>query len=139
MVQEKTLSTDPEKDKIRAVITEEMQAIINKYGNKDRQGYIFEFLTDGLSPLQERMIIQNLIHCVNRRMKKIGKALGYGDITSYWARHTFASISRRNDVKLFAISKSLGHKNLATTQVYLDSLSDDELIENAAKMPRRKI
>jgi integrase len=134
----KTIDTDKEKIKIRALITEEMQDVINKYGNRDKKGYIFPYITAGLSPLQERMIIQNLIHCINKRMKMIGKALGYGDITTYWARHTFASISRRNKVSLFAISKSMGHKKLTTTDVYLDSLSDDELIENAAKMPRRK-
>lgn len=134
----KTIDTDSRKIKIRAMMTEEMQDIINKYGNRDRKGYIFPYLITGLSPLQERMIIQNLIHTINKRMKRIGKALGYGDITTYWARHTFASISRRNEVTLFAISKSMGHKNLSTTQIYLDDLSDDELKENAAKMPRRK-
>jgi len=134
----KTIDTDKKKIKIRALITEEMQDIIDKYGNKDKTGYIFPYLTTGLTPLQERMIIQNLIHCINKRMKMIGKALCIGPITTYWSRHTFASISRRRDVSLFAISKSMGHKNLATTQIYLDTLADEELIENAAKMPRRK-
>lgn len=134
----KTIDSDKKKIKIRALITQEMQDIINKYGSNDKKGYIFQYLSEGLTPLQERMIIQNLIHCINRRMKMIGKALGYGDITTYWARHTFASISRRKDVSLFAISKSMGHKNLATTQIYLDTLADEELIENAAKLPKRQ-
>lgn len=137
----KTINQDKKKIKIRAFITEEMHLIIDKYGNPDHKpnNYIFPYLRSGLSPFEERMIIQNLIHTINKRMKKIGKALGYGNITTYWARHTFASISRRKDVKLFAISKSLGHKNLATTEIYLDSLSDDELIKNAAKLPRRNL
>lgn len=135
----KTITTDPEKYKIRAIITDEMRSIIEKYGNPGQRAsdYIFPYLTNGLTPVAERMIIQNVIHLINKKMKKIGRALGYGDITTYWARHTWASISRREGVSLFSISKGMGHKNLATTQVYLDSLSDDELIENAAKLPRR--
>jgi len=135
----KTINRDKEKSKIRAAITEEMQMIINKYGNKNRHShdYIFPYLINGLSPIQERMIIQNVTHTINKKMKAIGRALGIGDITTYWSRHTWASISRHEGVSLFGISKGMGHKNLTTTQIYLDSLSDDELMENAAKLPRR--
>jgi hypothetical protein len=31
----------------------------------------------------------------------------------------------------------MGHSTLKTTQIYLDSLSDDELNSNAALLPRR--
>jgi len=137
----KTISNDKKKIEIRAFITEEMRMIIDCWSNPDKRpsNYIFPYLSHGLSPTEERMIIQDTIHTINKKMKMIGRALGIGDITTYWARHTFASISRRNDVSLFAISKSMGHKNLATTQIYLDSLSDDELLENTRKLPRRKI
>jgi len=133
----KTKDRDKLKAKIRAAITEEMQAIIYRYGNRDKRGYIFPYLTIGLTPTQERMIIQNVTHTINKKMKKIGQALGYGDITTYWARHTWASISRREGVSTFSISKGMGHKNLSTTEIYLDSLSDEEINENAAKLPRR--
>lgn len=137
----KTISTDKRKIEIRAFITEEMKMIMDRWGNPDKRpsNYIFPILTHGLSPLEERMIIQNTIHTINKKMTAIGRALNIGDITTYWARHSFASISRYKEVSLFAISKSLGHKSLSTTQIYLDSLSDDELIKNAAKMPRRSI
>jgi len=135
----KTKDTGKKKIIIKAIITEEMQQIITKWGNPDHRShnYIFPYLRQGLSPLEERMIIQNLIHTVNKRMTKIGQALEYGDITTYWARHSWASISRHKEISLFSISKGMGHKNLSTTQIYLDSLSDDELKENSLKMPRR--
>lgn len=135
----KTISQDKKKIEIRAFITEEMRMIIDKYGNSDKRptNYIFPYLTHDLSPTEKRMIIQNIIHLINKKMTAIGKALNIGNITTYWSRHSFASISRTKDVSLFAISKSLGHKSLSTTQIYLNSLSDEELITNAAKMPRR--
>jgi integrase/recombinase XerD len=136
---EKTIHIDREKRKIRAIITEEMQMIIDKYGNPDRNpsNYIFPYLSAKLTPVQERKIIQNVTHNINKKMHRIGKALGYGDITTYWTRHSWASISRKEGASVFSISKGMGHKNLKTTEIYLDSLSDDELIENAAKLPRR--
>ena len=135
----KTIDRDKEKKKIRAVITEEMQIIINKYGNPDKKpsNYIFPYLTNGFTPIAERMMIQNVTHTINKKMKKIGQALGYGDITTYWSRHSWASISRHEGVSLFGISKGMGHKDISTTQIYLDSLSDDELLINASKLPRR--
>ena len=136
---EKTIHQDKEKQKIRAVITEEMKQIIERYGNPDHKpgNYIFPYLSDKLTPIEERKIIQNVTHNINKKMHKIGQALGYGDITTYWTRHSWASISRTEGISTFAISKGMGHKNLKTTEIYLDSLSDDELIENAAKLPRR--
>ena len=136
---EKTIHQDKEKRKIRAVITEEMKLIIDKHGNPDHKpgNYIFPYLRDKLTPIEERKIIQNVTHNINKKMHKIGQALGYGVITTYWTRHSWASISRREGASVFSISKGMGHKNLKTTEIYLDSLSDDELIENAAKLPRR--
>jgi integrase len=136
---EKTIHQDKEKRKIRAIITEEMRQIIDKYGNPDHKpgNFIFPYLRDKLTPLEERKIIQNVTHLINKKMHKIGRALGYGDITTYWTRHSWASISRKEGISTFAISKGMGHKNLKTTEIYLDSLSDDELELNAAKLPRR--
>lgn len=136
---EKTIHQDKEKRKIRAVITEEMKLIIDKYGNPDRKpgNYIFPYLRDKLTPIEERKIIQNVTHLINKKMHKIGQALEIGDITTYWTRHSWASISRKEGISTFAISKGMGHKNLKTTEIYLDSLSDDELVLNAAKLPRR--
>ncbi len=136
---EKTIHQDKEKRKIRAIITEEMEQIIVKYGNPDHKpgNYIFPYLRDKLTPVEERKIIQNVTHLINKKMHKIGQALGYGDITTYWTRHSWASISRKEGISTFAISKGMGHKNLKTTEIYLDSLSDDELELNAAKLPRR--
>lgn len=137
----KTASTDREKMKIRAFVRPEMADILKRYGNTDRkpESYIFPFLHTRMTPSQERAAVQDLIHRINKRMKSIGRALGIGDITTYWARHTWASISRSKGVSLYGISKALGHKNLTTTQIYLDSLSDEEIINNAKLLPGKAL
>jgi integrase len=137
---QKTIKQGNKKRLLRAIITPEMKDIINRYGNTDHKpdNYIFPYLTNGLTPTRERQVIQQVTHNVNNKMKKIGDALGIEKLTSYAARHSFASISRRLKVDLFDISKSMGHATLKTTEIYLDSLDNDELSVNAAKLPRRK-
>ena len=49
------------------------------------------------------------------------------NITSYVSRHSFATILKQHDVPVTAISEMLGHKDLKTTQIYLDSLSSKTL------------
>lgn len=134
----KTRDTTKKKIKIRAAITEEMRAIIDKYGNPDKEpgNYIFPYLKPGLTPTEVRTVITGVTHNINKKLKKIGKALKISNLTFYVGRHSYASISRHEGVSTFAISKSLGHKNLTTTQIYLDSLSDEEININAAKLPR---
>lgn len=135
---EKTISTDKEKRKIRAFITDEMHEIIKQHGNPEKpNNYIFPYLQDGLTPIDERKVIQNVTHNINKLMHKIGTALKIGNITTYWARHTWSNLQRMGGTSLYAISKGLGHKSLKTTSVYLDSLSDDELKKVATILPKR--
>jgi site-specific recombinase XerD len=49
------------------------------------------------------------------------------NVTMYWFRHTFATQLLRKKVDLDLARQALGHSSLVTTQVYLKSLSHDEL------------
>ncbi|MBI1835924.1 MAG: phage integrase SAM-like domain-containing protein [Flavobacteriia bacterium] len=49
------------------------------------------------------------------------------DITTYYARHSWATIAKRKLIPISVISEGLGHADLKTTQVYLDSFDDDVL------------
>jgi len=129
---QKTTKRGIKSHRLQALITPEMQMILNKYPDHD---YLFPYLSNGMKADIQYKVIQQTIHNVNREMKKIGKKLGIEKLTSYVARHSFASIARRSDVDVYNISKKLGHTSIKTTEVYLDSLNIDDLIEDAAKMP----
>jgi integrase len=135
---QKTVKKGKKQRRLQAIVTEEMQMIINRNSNPlhKPEDYIFPYLSNKLTPTRQREIIQEVTHVVNHKLKKIGDALGIEKLTTYVARHSFASISRRSGVSLFDISKSLGHSDLKVTDIYLDSLNIDELQENAAKLPR---
>ncbi|MCC8087724.1 MAG: tyrosine-type recombinase/integrase [Rikenellaceae bacterium] len=64
-------------------------------------------------------------------MKKIGENLGIGNISTYTARHSFATVLKRSGVNISYISESLSHNNIKTTENYLSSFEKDERIKNA--------
>jgi integrase len=122
----KTVRTNPNQKEIRATLLPEMDAIIIKYGNPDKSSdnYIFPFLTEGMTPVEIRVRVQDVTRRINLRMKKIGEALGYGSISTYNARHSYASILKHNNVNISFISESLGHSDLKTTETYLASFDN---------------
>jgi integrase/recombinase XerD len=137
---QKVKDTSDDPDITKAYINIEMRRIIKLWGNPYQKGnYIFPYLQQGLTPTDERKIIQNITHNVNKKMKRIGRALGYGDITTYWARHSFADISRRNGASTYEIMIMLSQKKETTTKIYLGDISTAEVKKNADLLPRRRI
>jgi site-specific recombinase XerD len=65
-------------------------------------------------------------------MKMIGTALGMGNISTYTARHSFATVLKRSGANIAYISESLGHSDLKTTRAYLASFEKEERQKNAA-------
>ena len=51
------------------------------------------------------------------------------NLTTYVARHTFATILKRSGVNIAIISESLGHSDLETTQIYLGSFENSQIDE----------
>ena len=63
---------------------------------------------------------------MNRGISEICDALEIETFTTYNIRHTFAVLTR--DKKGFTVeqlSKLLGHKNVTTTQIYLNSITQE--------------
>lgn len=69
----------------------------------------------------------------NNNMKFIGAAVGVLNLTSYVARHSYATVLKRKGLNIAYISESLGHTSLNTTQSYLDSFEKEDR-QNAATL-----
>ena len=68
---------------------------------------------------------QNKIHLINHYLKKLGEELGLSSkLTSYVARHSWASIAKSQDVPLADISEAMGHSTQRTTYIYLKSFEN---------------
>ena len=94
--------------------------------------YIFPYLKTNDNLIHQKAVIKDVIRRVNKRMKTIGIALGIEGISTYTARHSFASVLKRSGANIAYISESLGHSDLRTTENYLASLEREERIKNAA-------
>lgn len=76
---------------------------------------------------------------INRALKKIGERIGLKiPLTTYVARHTWASVARNVNVPVSVISVGMGHRSIKTTEVYLDSV-DISRVNEANRMLIKRI
>lgn len=121
---------------VRIAIIPEIQQIIDKYGNPDKEpnNYIFNVLPQGVDSKRERDIVQSFTRNISKHMKAISTELSFGvTLSTYWARHSFATYLKRSGISVEVISEALGHTNIETTQNYLDSFTDDT-VANTGKL-----
>jgi integrase/recombinase XerD len=130
----KTIRTAKVHKEIIAPVLPEMRAIIEKWGNPDikHDNNIFPFLRKGMSPIEEKLEIQNVVRLCNKKMTKISEALGLPSISTYTARHSFATVLKRSGANIAFISESLGHTDIRTTENYLSSFEQKERLKNAS-------
>ena len=106
--------------------------IIEKYSkaNHAQEDYIFPILNrrEHTTPQQIFNRLHKVLRKVNRELKTLGEQIGLGmPLTTYVARHTFATVLKRSGVNIAIISESLGHSDLSTTQIYLDSFENSQI------------
>lgn len=92
--------------------------------------YIFPILDSGLlkTEQQKRDRIRKSLKKINWELKTLGELIGLETpLTTYVARHTFATVLKRSGVSVALISESLGHSDLSTTQIYLDSFENSQI------------
>ncbi len=107
-----------------------MQDIVDRYAQQTSDSpYLFPIIKG--ETLADRILYENTLQRINRNLKLIGRLVGlHVPLTTYVARHSWASIARHLSVPLSVISEGLGHDSDKTTQVYLASL-DTSVINKA--------
>ena len=114
---------------IKLGISEEAMQIIKKYESESK-GYLFPILNANIhkTPLQKQNRIHKMLGNVNKNLKLIAAQLNVdANMTTYVARHSFASVLKKSGVSIALISEALGHSDLSTTQVYLDSFDNEQI------------
>lgn len=138
----KTARTKRKMEPIRVTILDEMKHIINKWGNQPREknNYVFPVLTNGLTPEHEREIIKLMTKLINKHMRYITQTLKINStVTTYVARHSYATVMKRSGASTEFIGEALGHSNVRTTQAYLSSFEDKHKKEMAKALTNFKI
>lgn len=109
-------------------VPKEAMVIINKYRGENHL----------LCPLDRYTSVNDYTHHINDGLKKIGPTTKgidkagkmrkkiyqpiFPEISTYWARHTWASIAAQLDIPKETIGKALGHSDFdsTTTDIYID-------------------
>jgi site-specific recombinase XerD len=97
---------------------------------RGEDSYIFPILDE--SKHKTQVSIRNRLHKVlgqtNKDLKDLGKELGIKTkLTTYVARHTFATVLRKSGASYSTIKDTMGHSDEKTTQLYVDGIQNDAL------------
>lgn len=97
--------------------------IIRKYSSvTGNSKYVFPILGDASGEAAYRRYLSGLTS-YNRALRLMAQKAKVGiHLTSYVARHTWATAARNNGAPVSVISSALGHSCERTTQIYLDSM-----------------
>lgn len=115
-----------------------MQEICARYADQCFGSYLLPILhTD--DPQQAYRQYTAALFLYNNQLHRIGEQLGFDfPLTSYCARHSWATIARDSAVPLSVISSGMGHASERTTRIYLASL-ENSLIDQAARQVWQRI
>ncbi|MDV6193708.1 site-specific integrase [Bacteroides hominis] len=104
---------------IRVGIIPALQSLLDKYDNDSV--YVLPFIgsSQGEPSYTE---YRKLLSLVNSSLKEVGRMLGISTpLTTYVARHSWATIAKQEGAPIAAISEGLGHTTEKTTRIYLRS------------------
>ena len=136
-VRTKTKRTQKDKTPIEVYLSDPAQEIIERWGVKSvtpRQ-HLFPVLNDLMTPEEQFRITHNATRSVNQYMETLSKRLGLSvKITTYTARHSYATLLKNMGTSIEEIAENLGHSNITTTKSYLASFPQEHKKETAKKL-----
>jgi len=119
------------KKKINIPLCKEANIIIQKYIDEDATNdYIFPILHQNVhkTEMQKYNRRKKVLLKVNHGLKKISEITGINaNLTTYVARHSYATVLKNSGVNVALIGETLGHSDLKTTQIYLDSFENSQI------------
>lgn len=113
--------------RVKVKIEPLMQDIINRYAREDSP-YLFPILTNQ-NPQGAMREYERKRSKYNRLLRQYAKKTMLPHLTSYVARHSWASIAYSNNVALPIISKAMGHTSTQTTLIYISEINDHKIEE----------
>ena len=112
-------------------ITGKVQEILDYYKSQNRlTEYVFPILLDNdLTPQQIANRKHKVLSRYNKKLKEIRELAGIeSPLTSYVARHSFATILKQKGASTDVISELMGHSDVQVTMTYLKEF-DNEILD----------
>ncbi len=116
---------------LSVTLTSEAMFLLKKYMNREEQSpYLFPILhSDEGSPMAYREY-QLALRNFNYQLELVGKVLGLKDrLSSYTARHTWATTAYYCEIHPGIISEAMGHSSITVTETYLKPFRSKKIDE----------
>lgn len=116
-------------------IDEDMNDILKFFEYKTSSDFLFPLLKSSTYSAEELYTIQrSLIRKYNKDLERISKILDFKEkITSYVARHTYATSMKFKGISIEYIGETMGHKDISVTKAYLKGFEQSHLDEAVEK------
>lgn len=127
---EKTKRSRRTGQKIIVSLKPEAKAIISKWGIPSiaSDSFLFPHVKKDDPPQRIQRTVQQVTQNINKHMKEIARKLEINkDVTTYFARHSFATILKRTGASVEMIGELLGHSDTKTTRSYLAGFETDAI------------
>jgi|TARA_B110000046_G_scaffold65916_3_gene73637 integrase/recombinase XerD len=125
----KTTRSQKESKKISVALKPESIEIMKKWGQPslNKKAYIFPHIDNKMDAEKKMATYKNLVKLINKYLKQIAIEVGINKVTTYYARHSFATVLKRSGAKYEMISELLGHSSVSVTESYLDSFENEHI------------
>lgn len=106
---------------LSVTLTPEAMILLQKYMNRDRMSpYLFPILRSREGSKEAYREYQLALRNFNYRLELLGKILGLQNrLSSYTARHTWATTAYYCEIHPGIISEAMGHSSITITETYL--------------------
>jgi integrase/recombinase XerD len=136
-IREKSKNSKKNNSPIIVSVKPEIRSVISKWGvpSVHSDSYIFPYLRTDMTAIDITKKVQLLTKYINKYLKRVCKNLSISkDVTSYTARHSFATILKNDGSSVPFISESLGHSSIKTTDHYFSSFELEQIHQETEKL-----
>ena len=121
---------------LSVTLTSEAMAILKKYMDRDSSSpYLFPLLSSREGTKEAYHEYQLALRNFNRQLMLLGEMLGLGDkLSSYTARHTWATTAYYCEIHPGVISEAMGHSSITVTETYLKPFQNKKIDEANKKV-----
>jgi len=124
---EKTKRTTVDQHPVIVTLTDYAKSIIEKYRNLDPnpKAFVFPILSQTDSEVIKRKKVQGFTSLINQQIKKLAGSVGITtDISTYFARHSWATLAIQGGASIEYVSEGLSHSDIKTTKGYFAGFAD---------------
>ena len=121
---------------LSVTLTREAMVLLKRYMNRDSSSpYLFPLLNSREGTKEAYHEYQLALRNFNRQLMLLGEMLGLGDkLSSYTARHTWATTAYYCEIHPGVISEAMGHSSITVTETYLKPFRNKKIDEANKKV-----